>query len=84
MNVKWISIKERLPVSDGEYIVWDKGRCTFYKKFYKKPNGFYDRMIGDAHPNRKVTHWVEGLRGPLYEMAENIMQERKAGAEEMQ
>ncbi len=52
----WISVKEKLPEKDGEYIVVikDGRKISISSKPYKKEKGFLRYM---ASMNEVITHW---------------------------
>ncbi len=53
---QWISVKDRLPVADGDYLVYfDDGfvAITFYKANKSGKNGW------EVWADDEVTHWME-------------------------
>lgn len=64
---RWISVKDRLPEDDGEYMVWYKGECekcefdTDSQTFgytYDDYDEMYSHLVcWDDGINKEVTHW---------------------------
>lgn len=85
----WISVKERLPENDGEYIVWCRGKleiCDFdaesqtFGYIYDDYDEMYSHLVcwDDL---KGVTHWMS-LPKPSKEMIEERSRRISAEAEE--
>jgi hypothetical protein len=66
---KWISVKDRLPEEDGNYLVvavirgktktWRMRLVLPYSKFFKKFSSFKPIKFAESCEIQKVTHWLE-------------------------
>lgn len=70
--MKWISVKERLPIVEDEYLVCDRAspkevRVAFFNFIW----GFSSQEIADFTYPKNITHWMELPKPPETELSIN-------------
>lgn len=53
---KWISVKDRLPEDDADYLVWVADTCTVERAMYYGDGEWLTEDLDDL--TRLVTHWM--------------------------
>lgn len=62
--MKWISVKEALPIKEGDYLCYLKGfgqRIRIFEKRGTISSRFWINKVEDAH----VTHWMHLPKDPV-------------------
>ena len=63
---EWISVEDRLPETEGDYLVWNKEQRRIEKRFFYRLPPHYPveshpeirEYFGDISNYKKITHWM--------------------------
>lgn len=66
----WISVEDRLPQHEGEYLCMVKGCGIRIRKFIIWPSQNRQVWVSNGSETKKVTHWM-----PLPELPEELTDE---------
>ena len=75
---EWISVEDRLPETEGDYLVWNKEQRRIEKRFFYRLPPHYPvesfpeirEYFGNVSDYKKITHWMPLPQPPKMKGAE--------------